>query len=380
MPPKVLCVIGTRPEAIKMAPVVKALRARGIDAPILATAQHRNLLDQMLATFDLQPEWDLDAMHPDQTLASLTGSLVPALDQVIRASRPQAILAQGDTTTVFCTALAAYYAQVPFGHVEAGLRSGDLSAPFPEEGMRRLTAALTHWHFAPTSVAQDALRREGHPDSAIHVVGNTVIDALLDMAARPEPRHLILDALGPGDRLVLVTLHRRENFGPPLQRILSALRTFARAHPEAHLLYPVHPNPQVKGPAEALLGGLANVHLVEPMDYPAMVLALKRAFLVLTDSGGLQEEAPAMGKPVLVFREVTERPEAVDAGGVRLVGSDPGRFQAEVDRLWNDPAAYGVMAVPRFPYGDGRAAARIADLLEKDLQPLPVPEVQDTSK
>lgn len=367
MSPRVLCVIGTRPEAIKMAPVVKALRARNIDAPILATAQHRHLLDQMLATFDLQPDWDLDAMHPNQTLASLTGILIPTLEGIIRASGAQAVLAQGDTTTVFCAALAAFYTQIPFGHVEAGLRSGDLSAPFPEEGMRRLTATLTRWHFAPTTVAREALLREGHPDASIHVVGNTVIDALLDRAGRPSPGHLVVDSLRPGERLVLITLHRRENFGAPLQTILFALKEFAAAHPEARLLYPVHPNPQVKGPAQTILGGLPNVHLVEPMDYPVMVHALKQAFLVLTDSGGLQEEAPALGKPVLVFRDVTERPEAVTAGGVRLVGSDPHLFRTEADRLWNNPEAYASMAVPRFPYGDGHAAGRIADILATDL-------------
>jgi UDP-N-acetylglucosamine 2-epimerase (non-hydrolysing) len=367
MPPKVLCVIGTRPEAIKMAPVVKALNACNLEAPILATAQHRGLLDQMLATFDLRPGWDLDAMHTDQTLASLSGRLIPALDQIIREASPQAVLAQGDTTTVFCAALAAFYAHVPFGHVEAGLRSRDLSAPFPEEGMRRLTATLARWHFAPTTTARDALLREGHLDNSIHVVGNTVIDALLDMAARPGPGHPLLDSLRPKERLVLVTLHRRENFGAPFQRIFGALKAFALAHPEARLLYPVHPNPQVKGPAQAFLGGLPNVHLVEPLDYPTMVHALRQAFLVLTDSGGLQEEAPALGKPVLVFRDVTERPEAVDAGGVRLLGSDPERFRVEADRLWNDPEAYAAMAQPRFPYGDGHAAGSIADILASHL-------------
>jgi len=367
MAPRVLCVIGTRPEVIKMAPVINALKARGFDAPILATAQHRELLDQMLATFGLRPDWDLDAMQTDQTLASLTGLLVPALERGIRESGAQAVLAQGDTTTVFCTALAAFYARVPFGHVEAGLRSGDLAAPFPEEGMRRLTGTLTRWHFAPTTLARAALLREGHPETSIHVVGNPVIDALLGMAARPGPPHPVLHALKPGERLVLITLHRRENFGAPFQRIFGALKTFALAHPEARLLYPVHPNPQVRGPAQAFLGGLPNVHLVEPLDYPTMVQALRQAFLVLTDSGGLQEEAPALGKPVLVFREVTERPEAVDAGGVHLVGSDPEGFLTEANRLWHSPDAYAAMAQPRFPYGDGHAAERIAEILGSDL-------------
>lgn len=362
MPAKVLCVVGTRPEAIKMSPVVKALRVAGYEAPILATGQHRSLLDQMLKTFDLVPDWDLNAMLPSQTLASLTGTLVPALDRIIRKSGADAVLAQGDTTTVFCTALAAFYAGIPFGHVEAGLRSGDMTAPFPEEGMRRLTAPLAHWHFAPTNGARLSLLREGHQDSDIHVVGNTVIDALMDIAARPD-LHGPVVPLAPGERLILVTLHRRENFGLPLKRILTSLANFAKTHPTAHLLYPVHPNPHVKAPANEILAGLPNVHLVEPMDYPMMVRAMKSAFIVLTDSGGIQEEAPALGKPVLVFRDVTERPEAVAAGGVHLIGSSPKLFKEEMARLWDDRNAYQGMAQRRFPYGDGQASQKIVDVL-----------------
>ena len=358
-----ICVIGTRPEAIKMAPVVLALRGLGFDAPVLATAQHRGLLDQMLGNFGLEPTWDLDVMAPDQTLASLTGALVPALDRIFRDTQPTAILAQGDTTTVFCSALAAFYAGIPFGHVEAGLRSGDLAAPFPEEGMRRLTTVLTKWHFAPTAKAKAALLKEGVAPSGIHVVGNPVIDALLGMAARTDLPTLPIGPLQAHERLVMVTLHRRERFGEPLQKAFSALRTFAQRHPEARLLYPVHPNPNVKGPAEACLGGLPNIHLVEPLDYPTMVAALKQCFFVLTDSGGLQEEGPALGKPVLVFREVTERPEAVEAGGVILVGGSGERFPASAEALWTDPAAYGRMATPRFPFGQGDAGDQIARLL-----------------
>jgi len=364
---RVLCIVGTRPEVIKMAPVIQALRNQGLDAPILATGQHRGLLDQMLSTFELKPDWDLDVMQPGQTLASLTGVLVPALEGAMREARADAVLAQGDTATVFCAALAAYYAGIPFGHVEAGLRSGDLSAPFPEEGMRRLSAVLARWHFAPTETSRKALRAEGYPDERIYVVGNTVIDSLLSMSARnnlPDPP---FPPLKPGERLVLVTLHRRENFGEPLIRILKALRGFSQAHPEACLLYPVHPNPNVKGPAKAILGDLGNVHLVDPLDYPALVNALKLAYLVLTDSGGLQEEGPALGKPVLVFREVTERPEAVDAGGVILVGSDPQRFLREADRLWSDANYYAELAKPRFPYGDGHSSERIARTMAQTL-------------
>lgn len=364
----ILCILGTRPEVIKMAPVVRALEHLGCQAPVAVTAQHRGMLDQMMEAFGLRARWDLDVMRPEQTLADVTGRMVPALDAVIAEARPDAVLAQGDTATVLCAALAAFYRQIPFGHVEAGLRSGDLSAPFPEEALRRLTAVVTRWHFAPTERARQALLREGHPAQAIQVVGNTVIDALLQTAARPElPSPEGWRPLAPGERLVLVTLHRRENFGAPLARILASLRTFAQAHPEARLLYPVHPNPGVLGPARAALGDLPNVQLTDPLDYPTLVGRLREAYLVLTDSGGLQEEAPALGKPVLVFREVTERPEAVEAGGVQLVGSDPEAFHAAMERLWSNPEAYGAMARPRFPYGDGSAAPRIAQRLHEDL-------------
>ena len=368
MATRVICVMGTRPEVIKMAPVVKALRAEGLEALVLATAQHRGMLDQMMATFDLHSDWDLDAMRPGQSLPDLTGRLVPGLTRVLHDAEAEAVLAQGDTATVFCAALAAYFAGLPFGHVEAGLRSGNLLSPFPEEGMRRLTAPLANWHFAPTETSRNALLAEGILESSIHTVGNTVIDSLLATVARPD---LALPPsvrpLEPGERRVLVTLHRRENFGPPLQAILGSLRHFALRHPSARLVYPVHPNPNVQGPAQAVLGQLPNMELVEPLDYPGLVAVMREAYLVLTDSGGIQEEAPAIGKPVLVFREVTERPEAVEAGGVRLVGSDPMRFETEIERLWNDDGFYTLMAQLRFPYGDGFASQRIADILRRDL-------------
>lgn len=353
-----------------MAPVVKAVAAAGLEARVLATAQHRGMLDQMMDAFRLRSHWDLDAMRPGQTLADLTGRLIPALTGTLQASGADAVLAQGDTTTVFCTALAAYYLGLPFGHVEAGLRSGDLRSPFPEEGMRRLTAPLAHWHFAPTETARRALLKEGVPEDRIHMVGNTVIDALLETAARPDlALPPSIRPLEPGQRRILVTLHRRENFGEPLLRILNALRAFALQHPSARLVYPVHPNPNVQGPALAHLEGLPNVELVEPLDYPELVAVMREAYLVFTDSGGIQEEAPALGKPVLVFRDVTERPEAVEAGGVRLVGSDPDRFAVEAGRLWCDASAYADMARPRFPYGDGHSAARIAEILGRNLGP-----------
>lgn len=363
MKSKILCVVGTRPEVIKMAPVVHALQSRGIQVLILATAQHRGLLDQMMLTFGLKATWDLNAMQPGQTLASLTGVIVPALDQIFNEAKPDAIIAQGDTTTVFCAALSAFFAGIPFGHVEAGLRSGDLAAPFPEEGMRRLSAVLTRWHFAPTETAKSALIREGVSNNQVHVVGNTVIDALLSMARKTDLPWPEIKPLANHERLVLATLHRRENFGAPLERILLGIREFAERHSEARIIYPVHPNPNVKGPAEKILQNLPTVNLVEPLDYPVLVGILKQSFLVLTDSGGIQEEGLALGKPILVFREVTERPEGVTCGGALLVGNDPAIFLPAIERLWSDPAAYELMAKPRFPYGDGTAGDRIADIL-----------------
>jgi UDP-N-acetylglucosamine 2-epimerase (non-hydrolysing) len=360
----VLCIVGTRPEVIKMAPVIKALRGRGISCRLLATAQHRHLLDGMLDQFGLTADWDLDAMRENQGLSALVGRILPELETIIKANSFQLVMAQGDTSTVFASALAAYHAGVPFAHVEAGLRSGDLRSPFPEEGNRRLAGVLSRFHFAPTSDAVAALLREGVAPDTVHLVGNTVIDSLLWMASQPVAWPSFVAPLAPGERLVLVTLHRRENFGQPLLRILEALKRFSEAHPEARILYPVHPNPNVLGPARAVLGDRPNIQLVEPLDYHDLVLMLKHAHLVLTDSGGLQEEAPALGKPVLVFRDVTERPEAVRAGGVVLVGSDPDLFRTQVELIWNDEDHYRDMAVPRFPYGDGGSGERIAEIVE----------------
>lgn len=364
---KVICIIGTRPEAIKMAPVVKALRAMGVEAPILATAQHRQLLDQVLSVFDLQTDWDLDAMKPNQNLSELLGRLLPELDRVVRGSGPDAILAQGDTTTVLAASIAAFHTGIPFGHVEAGLRSGDLQSPFPEEGNRRLASVLARWHFAPTAGSAQALRAEGIPEERIHIVGNTVVDALLEVSNRPcLPWPIGVPTLAEGAKCALVTLHRRESFGEPMKAILNGLKEFAENHQGDIFIYPVHPNPNVREVAHLILGGVANFHLVEPMDYPTIVNVLRQAYAVFTDSGGLQEESPFLGKPVLVFREVTERPEAVSVGGAILVGADPVKFLAAAGRLWDDPAHYSEMAVPRFPYGDGHSAGRIAEILLRD--------------
>jgi UDP-N-acetylglucosamine 2-epimerase (non-hydrolysing) len=364
--PKTALVIGTRPEAIKMAPVYQALAAGGEITPLLCnTAQHRELLDPILATFDLVPDVDLSLMQPDQTLADLCGRAIPALDRWLASARPDLVLVQGDTTTVLCAAMAAFYQGIPVGHVEAGLRTGDLRAPFPEEMNRVVTTRLAHLHFAPTVTARANLRREGVPADHIHVTGNTVIDALLQarerIAQRPPTAELppgMLDAdQGP---LVLITGHRRENFGAGFQGICRAIAELARRFTDHRFVYPVHLNPQVQRPVREHLGGLANVHLLPPMNYLPFVALMDRAHLVLTDSGGIQEEAPSLGKPVLVLRETTERPEAVTAGTVKLVGTDPARIVAEAVRLLTDPEAHAAMARVENPYGDGHAAPRIA--------------------
>ena len=359
--PKILCVVGTRPEAVKMAPVIMALRDSGrFDCRILATAQHRQMLDQVLAFFGLQPDVDLDIMRPNQTLPELTARLLVALDGVLATEQPAAVLAQGDTTTVMAVALACFYRRIPFGHVEAGLRTGDLHYPFPEEANRVIAGRLAQWHFAPTRSSRDNLAREGIADADIFVTGNTVIDALLMTANRDVP---IGVELPPGKRLVLVTAHRRENFGEPFRQVCAALRTLAERNPDVGFLYPVHPNPNVKDVAHTVLSGLPNFRLCEPLDYAPFVTAMKQAFFIISDSGGVQEEAPALGKPVLVLRDETERPEAVDEGVVKLVGPRQEAIVREAQQLLDDPAAYRAMARGVSPYGDGKASGRIVQVL-----------------
>lgn len=361
--------MGTRPEAIKMAPVVQALESRGISAPVLATAQHRHLLDQVFRTFGLKSQWDLDAMRENQNLSELLAKILPAIERIITESKAGVVIAQGDTTTVLATSIAAFHARIPFAHVEAGLRSGCLEAPFPEEGNRRLASVVTRFHFAPTPTAKRALLREGIEESLIHVVGNTVIDSLKSMATRADlPWPSEVPTLRPEERLVLLTLHRRENFGEPLKQILATLRQFAFQFPDTRIVYPVHPNPHVLGPAQNALAGIPNVHLLDPVEYPILVNLLRSSFAVFTDSGGLQEEAPSLGKPVLVFRDVTERPEAVEAGGVQLVGSSSDAFWKAVTPLWTHPDHYQAMAQPRHPYGDGHSSEGIAAILEPHLR------------
>ncbi|MGL4313141.1 MAG: non-hydrolyzing UDP-N-acetylglucosamine 2-epimerase, partial [Sphingomonas sp.] len=360
-----MVVFGTRPEAIKLFPLVHALRAEPVlDTIVCVTGQHRDMLDQVLAFSDIRPDYDLAVMQPGQTLDALTARLLTELGAAFDAAKPDRVVVQGDTATAMCAALAAYYRRLPVSHVEAGLRSHDIYHPWPEEVNRKVIGAIADQHFAPTETAAAALRAEAVPADRVHMVGNTVIDALHDatrrLAADPA-RTVALDALAArfaGRRIILVTSHRRENFGDGLANIARALTAIA-ARPDVGIIFPVHPNPEVRGPMEAALAGLANVALIAPQDYPHFVRLLGMCDLVLTDSGGVQEEAPGLGKPVLVMRETTERPEGVAAGTARLVGADAGRIVAEVDRLLDDPGAYAAMAQAHNPFGDGQSSARI---------------------
>jgi len=368
---KLLAVFGTRPEAIKMAPVVLACKAdTRFETYVCVTGQHRHMLDQVLALFGIAPNFDLQVMRPGQSLTSTTTAILEGMGDVFEELRPDLTLVHGDTTTTFASTLAAHYARVSVGHVEAGLRTGDLYAPWPEEANRKLTTALAALHFAPTESARDNLLREGVTGDAIHVTGNTVIDALLSavkqLEDRPELRadaEAALPDLGNGGPLILVTGHRRESFGKGFERICRALAEVAGRYPDATVVYPVHLNPSVREPVYRLLSTAANVHLMEPLDYLPFVYLMSRSTLILTDSGGIQEEAPSLGKPVLVLRETTERPEAVQAGNVRLVGTDPTRIVDNVVELLEDETAYHRMATARNPYGDGHAAGRIVSAI-----------------
>jgi UDP-N-acetylglucosamine 2-epimerase len=364
----ILSIIGTRPEAIKMAPVVKALgrhpdRFRSV---VCSTGQHRQMLDQVLDLFQIRPDFDLDLMQPDQSLCQITARLFEGLDRVMAEARPDWVLAQGDTTTVFVAAMVSYYHRVRFGHVEAGLRTGDKDRPFPEEVNRRLADVIADLYFAPTEKARQSLLREGCIEKNVYVTGNTVIDAIQDVASREyDSASGPLAALPPARRLVLITAHRRESFGGPFRELCLAIRDLALRYADhgVHFVYPVHLNPNVRRPVLEILARLPNVSLIEPLDYLAMVHLMKRANLVLTDSGGVQEEAPALGIPVLVMRDTTERPEGIEAGVVRLVGTERARIVAEADRLLSDPAAHAAMANAVSPYGDGHAASRIVSIL-----------------
>jgi len=362
---KVLSVVGTRPEAIKMAPLINQLKKESwVECRVLATAQHRQLLDQVLKIFDIQPDIDLNIMRPNQTLPELTARLITELDTVLSAEQPDAVLAQGDTTTVMTVALACFYRRIPFGHVEAGLRTGDLSNPFPEEMNRVVASHLAKWHFAPTEGAKCNLLREGIDPADIHVTGNTVIDALLDVVDRCE---IHAPHITPGKRLILVTSHRRENFGAPFKEICRAVRYLVQSNPDIEVLYPVHPNPNVREMAYSMLGDLPQVRLCDPLDYLPFVAAMKAAYIIMSDSGGVQEEAPALAKPVLVFRNETERPEAVQEGVVKLVGTCFDTIVSYAQRLLDDPVYYKSLAKGTSPYGDGRSCARIINVLKSSL-------------
>jgi UDP-N-acetylglucosamine 2-epimerase (non-hydrolysing) len=366
---KVLCVFGTRPEAIKMAPVIRQLQERAdrVAVKVCVTAQHRTMLDQVLELFEIQPDYDLQVMQQNQSLAYVTAEVLSGLEEVLDAERPDWVLVQGDTTTTMAASLAAYYQRMKIGHVEAGLRTRNKFHPFPEEINRRIADLLADLCFAPTEAARQNLKSEGTPDSAIRVAGNTGIDALFwvrDLIRHRPPifPNGLREWLGDR-RMVLVTGHRRESFGAPLEAICLALHDLAEQFPEVRFVYPVHLNPNVKSPVRRILGGLPNVELLDPLPYGTFVWLMGRAHLVLTDSGGVQEEAPSLGKAALVMRETTERPEGVAVGSVRVVGTDRQQIVSETCRLLQDPGHYQTMAVARNPYGDGHAAERIVEAI-----------------
>lgn len=368
---KVLTVFGTRPEAIKMAPLVKRLeQTAGFVSRVCVTAQHRQMLDQVLELFQICPDHDLDLMRPGQDLYSITSDILQSIRSVYEAERPDIVLVHGDTTTTFAASLAAFYQRIPVGHVEAGLRTGNLYSPWPEEANRKLTGALARVHFAPTPAARDNLLRENIRPDAIVVTGNTVIDALIAVKGKLEAMPKLRDDMArrfgflrPDARMLLVTGHRRENFGGGFERICQSIAELARRYPDMDLVYPVHLNPNVQEPVNRLLSAIPNVHLIEPQDYLPFVHLMARSTLILTDSGGVQEEAPALGKPVLVMRDTTERPEAVEAGTVRLVGTDVERIVSGISSLLDDADEYRRMSFAHNPYGDGHACGRIVDAL-----------------
>jgi UDP-N-acetylglucosamine 2-epimerase (non-hydrolysing) len=364
---KILFVFGTRPEAIKLCPVLRRLREEPqfFTARVCATAQHRAMLDQVLSAFEVVPDYDLDLMLPGQTLFQSTSRILSALEPVLAAEQPDLVLVQGDTTTTFCGALAAFYSGIPVAHVEAGLRTADLRQPFPEELNRVLTTRIANLHFAATEKAADNLRAEGIPDNLIFITGNTAIDAVLyvrDGLESGRLQALGLPRIDPERKLILVTAHRRESFGEGFEKICFALSELAR-RPDVQLIYPVHPNPNVRGPVDRHLAGKANILLLDPLGYVPFVELMRRAYLLITDSGGVQEEGPSLGKPILVLRRKTERPEAVEAGTVRLVGTDPRLIVEEASRLLDDAQEYNRMSRVHNPYGDGRASSRIARVI-----------------
>ena len=369
---KVLLVFGTRPEAIKMAPLVLELKSRkGLNVEVCVTAQHREMLDQVLDLFELKPDYDLNLMQPGQDLYDITTKALIGLKGVLETSKPDLVLVHGDTTTTFASSLAAFYQRIPVGHVEAGLRTGNIYSPWPEEMNRKLTGSLTKFHFAPTTKAQNNLSLENVDAADVYVTGNTVIDALVQVEKRIGTDKALnsklsaqFDFLDPSKKLILVTGHRRESFGDGFENICQALRTLAH-QADVQVLYPMHLNPNVREPVNRILHNIKNVFLIEPQEYLPFVYLMSRAYIILTDSGGVQEEAPSLGKPVLVMRDTTERPEAVDAGTVKLVGTDYDCIVNESMALLTDKQAYEKMSFAHNPYGNGKACQRIADIILK---------------
>lgn len=370
---RILTVFGTRPEAIKMAPLVHALAAdERFEAKCCVTAQHREMLDQVLELFEITPDYDLNLMKSGQTLNDVTARILLELKSVLQEFKPDVVLVHGDTATTFAASLAAYYEQIAVGHVEAGLRTGNIYSPWPEEGNRRLTGALTRYHFAPTQNSKENLLKENFNPDNIDVTGNTVIDALLlvkDKIDANQNLSIELSAQFPflreDKKLVLVTGHRRESFGGGFERICEALALTAQKHPEVQIVYPMHLNPNVREPVNRILAGIENIYLIEPQQYLPFIYLMNRAHIILTDSGGIQEEAPSLGKPVLVMRDTTERPEAVEAGTVKLVGTDVHEITSNLSELLLDEKAYQAMSFAHNPYGDGKACQRILDVLAK---------------
>lgn len=369
---RILLIFGTRPEAIKMAPVVKELQRHPdlFDTKVCVTAQHRQMLDQVLDLFDIRPEYDLDIMKPGQSLTDVTCNVLQGLAPVLTDCQPDVVLVHGDTTTTMAASLAAYYQKIDVGHVEAGLRTGNIYSPWPEEMNRRLAGAITRYHFAPTERSRNNLLQEGVASDFIHITGNTVIDALLDVVEKVrndislrETMDSRFNFLNPDKRLILVTGHRRENFGDGFENICQALKEIATAKTDVEIVYPVHLNPNVQEPVHRILSNCPSVHLIEPQDYLPFVYLMDRSYLIITDSGGVQEEAPSLGKPVLVMRDTTERPEAVTAGTVKLVGTNRERIVGEAIELLTNQSSYEQMSLAHNPYGDGLAAGRIAQTL-----------------
>ena len=370
---KVLTVFGTRPEAIKMAPLaIKLAEQEGIDARVCVTAQHREMLDQVLGLFEITPEYDLNIMKPGQDLTDVTTNILQGIKPILADFKPDVVLVHGDTATTFATSLAAYYQQIAVGHVEAGLRTGNIYSPWPEEANRKLTGAITTFHFAPTETSQQNLLNEAVAPENITVTGNTVIDALLDVSAKLKNETALnremaerFSFLNKDKKLILVTGHRRESFGGGFERICKALAYTAEQHPGCQIVYPVHLNPNVQEPVNRLLKGVPNITLIEPQDYLPFVYLMNQAHIILTDSGGIQEEAPSLGKPVLVMRDTTERPEAVSAGTVKLVGTDVDKITTSLNQLLTDEKAYEEMSFAHNPYGDGKACERIIEVLRE---------------